>query len=56
MVIDFKFFTIMLLRQLNFGVLPVEQLFYVYYKGRIPRAFNLYFFVVVVVVVAVVVA
>ena len=32
MVIDFKIF-LMLLRQLNFGVLSVRHLFYVYYKA-----------------------
>ena len=38
---DFKIFPIMILRQLNCGVLSVWQLFYVYYKGKTPLFFNL---------------
>ena len=34
MISDFKIFPIMLLRQANFGFLSVQQLFYVYYKGK----------------------
>ena len=36
-------FPIMLLRQLNFGVLSTNQLFYVYCKGKTPLFFNLQF-------------
>ena len=32
MTSDFKIFPIVLLRQLNFGALPIQKLFYVYYK------------------------
>ena len=43
MISDFKIFPIMLLRQLNFGVLSVQQLLYVCYKEKIPFSFNLWF-------------
>ena len=43
MITDFNIFSIMLLRQLNFSVLLVSQLFYVYYKGKTPLFFNLQF-------------
>ena len=39
MVSDVKIFPIMLLRQLNFGALSVQQLSYVYYKGKTPLFF-----------------
>ena len=41
---DFKVFLIMFLRQLNFDVLSVWQLFYVYWKLINPIFFNLQFF------------
>ena len=34
-------FPIMLLRQLNYGALPVYQLFHVYYKEKTPLFCNL---------------
>ena len=34
MISDFNIFPIILLRQLHFGVLSVQQLFYVYYYGK----------------------
>ena len=43
MIIDFKIFPTMLLRQLNFGRLSVWQLFYACYKEKMPLSFNLYF-------------
>ena len=39
MICDFRIFPIMLLRQLNFGVLSVSQLLYVYCKGKTPPFF-----------------
>ena len=38
---NFKISPIMLLRQLNFGILVVQQLAYVDYKGKTPLPFNL---------------
>ena len=35
MISNFEIFPKMLLRQLNFGVLSILQLFYVYYKAKI---------------------
>ena len=46
MVSDIKIFPIILLRQLNFGVLPVYKLFYFYYKRKIQLFFNLAVFIV----------
>ena len=46
MISDFKVFTIMLLKQLNCGVLSISQLFYVYYKGKTQLFFNLDFLLV----------
>ena len=43
MISDFKIFSIMLSRQVNFGTLSVQQLFYVYYKRKTPFFFNLQF-------------
>ena len=43
MIGDFKVFPIMLLKQLNCGVLSISQLFYVYCKGKTPLFLNLYF-------------
>ena len=40
---NFKVFQIMLLRQLNFAVLSIQQLFYVYCKGQTPLFLNLQF-------------
>ena len=40
MIIAFKVFPIRLLRQLNFGVVLVSKLFYVYYKRITPLFFN----------------
>ena len=41
LISDFKIFLVMLLRQVNHGVLPVSKLFQVYCKGKIPLIFNL---------------
>ena len=43
MINVFQIFPIMFLRQLNFDVLLVKQLFYVYYKGKTPLFYNLQF-------------
>ena len=40
MISDCKIFSLMLLRQLNFGILSVYQPFYVYYKGKTLLFFN----------------
>ena len=39
-IIDFKTFAILLLRQMNVGVFLVQQLIYVYYKRKTPLFFN----------------
>ena len=44
---DFKIFPTVLLRQLDFGALSVYQLFCVYYKGKTPLSFNLYFLLLI---------
>ena len=41
MINVFQIFPIMFLRQLNFGVLLVKQLFYVYCKGKTSLFYNL---------------
>ena len=43
MITGFKIFSMMPLRQLNFYVLSVYHLFYVYYKGETPLFFDLKF-------------
>ena len=43
MISDFKIFSIMILKQLNYGVFSLYQLFYVYYKGKTPLIIKLYF-------------
>ena len=43
MISNFKNFPIILLRQLNLGVILVWQLFYIYYKGKTPLLINLQF-------------
>ena len=43
MINDFKILPIILLRQLNFDILSVYQLLYIYYKGKSPLFFNLLF-------------
>ena len=40
MITDFKVFSVMLLRQLDFGILSVYHPFYVYYKGKALLFFN----------------
>ena len=41
MINDFKTFPTVVFRQLNFGVLLVYELFYVYYKGKTSFFLNL---------------
>ena len=43
MISDFKIFLKILEKQLNFVNFSVQQLFYVCYKGKTPRFFNLQF-------------
>ena len=44
-ICDFKFFPIMLLRQLNFGELSVSKLFCIYCKGKTSFCFSVVFIV-----------